>query len=144
MLADKCAAAVGCGKYILLIEGQSERSGMCAQGKIRNDGLLYQFRFFLFHLRIFVLPPICIWPPIKSARFYAGQVIRNEIVSKVIPFINGSPECSCSRCPCHADGISYSGCIQFFSAAIGINFKDTGAPDFMFHSMFADITCRPY
>jgi len=64
---------------------------MRAQRVIRNDRFLDQIRALRLYARIEVLAVVAVRRAVEAAVLHRGQVIRHEIVTELVTFVDDGP-----------------------------------------------------
>jgi hypothetical protein len=137
-LADENAAAILFWEALTVIEGQTQRGGVCSDGEVGNVRLGDQIGAFAFAARVFVAAEVGIGPAVEGAVLHAGDVLVDEIVAQFVTFGDGSPEHAGVWIRSYRRGYE----VRKRSAeagAVGIHFEDAGASLFFLPAMLANV-----
>src|SRR5437879_13141363 len=92
MLGDERASSIRLWELFARIKRKLQRRNMRAEQNILNNRALHQLRLFLFHARIDIRSDVAVRPSIESAISHRSEIIRWQIVPKVVPLIHRGPE----------------------------------------------------
>ena len=106
MLPDKHPALITLRKRVRFVEGEAQRSGVCTDGEIRFDCFPYQVRTLRLYARIYVRAEITVWPAVEATLFYGGHIVRDQIVTEVVSFVDRCPKHVRAGLPVHSVGIT--------------------------------------
>src|SRR4051812_41472453 len=100
------------------VEGPVDNGHMRSEGDVRHDRLFHQVRLLPLVARIFVWPEIGERPAVESALLDAYEIVRHQIVTQGITFLNGSPEGGCTGVKMNGGGVAGSRCKSLISGAV--------------------------
>src|SRR6266550_5358397 len=92
-----------------------------------DDHFIGKLRMLSFVAGIDMAADIKPGPPIKTAGFHTADIIRRQILPKLVALVCAHPELVPARSKCDADSVSNSPRINFLPAAIGIEFENARA-----------------
>ena len=107
------------------------------QKNIAGDGLGHQVRPLAFVSRFFVRSGIRVGPSVKRALLNVREIVRHQIVSQGIPFLNGRPQVIRVRIPVQTDRITRARGKDLVAAAVRIETIDGRA-----HGVLAGVHVR--
>ena len=128
MLGEKCPALVFLREHVTRVEDEIQDCDVRPQKDVGYEGLLDRVRRLSFSSRIFVRTDVGERPAVKASLLDRGEIVRDQIISETVSFLDRSPERIGSWVPPQTDRIPCSGCEGLMSASVRIVAVDRRAP----------------
>src|SRR5215469_9742572 len=146
MLRGKDIALIFRWELFAAVEDQLEGSTMSLQEHIGDKSLVLQFRMLALMTGILMPAYVPPGPPVETAGIDVSDVIRNEIVTQTVAFIDRAPKLPrfwIDRQP--SAGIANSVSVNAHARAVRIELEDVGAVFLLGGCVgVVNVRCRPH